>query len=138
MYGFNGLKSIADRKDRTERRRAGRVRCSSLTCQFGDVADLSRSGARVRPSRSAAPLAIDDRADLTFQSPLEPLTVAAKVVWLRKSRLGRAVIGFQFIEPDAHQRCALAELAQVSVDRAYLPPAPTPDRPAARDRRARE
>ena len=90
-----------------------------LSCQLGDVLDLSASGAQVRAKRSTDIAVGNDVAlELRYQEQL--VRVKAAVVWVERRWLKRPTVGLRFIDVPPATASSLTTLALASADRATV------------------
>lgn len=92
-------------EDAKNKRRAGRLRCELMACEFGEILDLSRTGMRVRVKGLSA-YHIGDAYSLTIKGPGATFVVGAKVVWVKKTGLfnsGEMGVEFVQIPPEAQR-----------------------------------
>ncbi|MFM9958029.1 MAG: PilZ domain-containing protein [Phycisphaerales bacterium] len=83
-------------------RKAGRLRCELVTCDLGEVLDLSRSGMRVK-LRKGVIVAHGHEVRIVISAPGSNIEVGAKVVWLKRRGLfsaGEAGIEFTGLNDD--------------------------------------
>jgi hypothetical protein len=91
-------------------RRATRHQTNLLTCQLGDVADISRTGMRIKcPSRP--PVKVDQMLQLKLESTGQRIAVLGRVVWVRRKGLKAYQIGVQFVNVKSSVAAALESLA---------------------------
>ncbi|HVU62931.1 MAG TPA: PilZ domain-containing protein [Phycisphaerales bacterium] len=95
---------------RSEKRRGGRIKCSSLTCELGGVADISSSGMRVHTKKKPATQVGDER-ELTLKCDDEKFVVNAICVWIRVDDRCEFDMGWELKQCDALTRKRLMELA---------------------------
>lgn len=90
-------------------RRADRVVPDGLSCQLGDILDLSETGLRIR-SVGRPRVEVGSQLTLTIASALQKLSVKGQIVWVRKSLLG-GMVGVRFVDTPPALAAALVELA---------------------------
>lgn len=97
----------------SERRRAGRVRCSQTSCQFGPISDFSRTGVKVL---SAKPIKVPAGKTVNLRIACAGVTaiVPARVVANRRGADGRVQTGFEFVDLRPEWANALNELARIA------------------------
>jgi hypothetical protein len=95
---------------RSEKRRGGRIKCSSITCELGHVEDLSACGLRIHTRKKPTSQVGDDR-ELTLKCDDESIVVAATCVWIRVDDRCEFDLGWELREVDALTRKRLMELA---------------------------
>lgn len=99
-----------------ERRQGKRFRVESVTCNLGEIVDLSGFGARIRCEENPR-ASVGQVLQLTLRSPRRPMRVMSDVV--RVSRLGRRIeIGVRFLALEPGIRAELHELARGETRRA--------------------
>jgi hypothetical protein len=92
------------------RRRHGRVRCDGITCDLGDVIDVSASGLQVAVGRIQIPLGTD--LTLTLDGPDGPIQV--RVIVLRCEKVGRGFeLGLKFHSLSREAARGLATIARI-------------------------
>jgi len=94
----------------TEQRRAGRLTCQRLTCELGEVLDVSASGVRIA-TRSWSGLRPGDSTQLTLRTNNGAVMVEAMVMWARKVGLRKRQVGLRFINIDERTRRQLWAMA---------------------------
>jgi hypothetical protein len=94
-------------------RKAGRVVCERVRCDWGEVLNASASGMRIlaRARRLPDP---GRAAVLTVQGPDRPFSVVARVVWSKQRNWGRREVGVQFVEVSPMARAQLMRMAEVA------------------------
>ena len=99
-----------------ERRQGARFRVESVTCNLGDIVDLSGFGARIRCEDNPR-VSVGQVLQLTLRSPRRPMQVMSEVV--RVSRLGRRTeIAVRFLALQPGIRAELHQLARDDAKRA--------------------
>ncbi len=91
-------------------RRASRVASEGLTCQMGQIVDLSETGLRLRSS-SRIKLEVGSQLKLTIASSMQRVSVTGQVVWVRNSLL-KGSAGIRFVDTPPAVARALVELAR--------------------------
>lgn len=99
-----------------EKRRAGRVRCSLTTCQFGEVVNISRTGLRVQSRRPIRPLPPGASVNLKIKSAGCMMVVTARPVHVRPRSDGMFDVGFQFVGVPEERAKDLMDLARIAFD----------------------
>ncbi|MBX3403588.1 MAG: PilZ domain-containing protein [Phycisphaeraceae bacterium] len=99
----------------SDRRRGGRLVCEGLTCQFGHVADLSCTGAKVF-SKKLPPMEVGDVAQVRFSGLGPEFVLPAQLVRLIK-RPDCFECGFRFWSLNEVQSRTLGQMARVAADR---------------------
>lgn len=94
------------------RRVAGRIRCNGITCSYGDVLDISKSGMKIGGKRAN----LENGASIEFMlNGLDgPVMLRAKVVWVRPAEARKFEAGLELIEPTPEAMLALVNLARAS------------------------
>ncbi len=87
-----------------QNRRHGRVQCEMLTCQIGEVINLSASGVMLK-GRGTSEYATDSRVQLDLKCLDHKLSATARVAWLRQDEKAFRM-GMEFVDltPDQAQR----------------------------------
>lgn len=87
-----------------QNRRHGRVQCEMLTCQLGEVINLSASGVMVRGHGTTEHQA-DDRVQLDMKCLDHSLSATARVAWMKQENK-TFQLGMEFVDltPDQAQR----------------------------------
>lgn len=103
----------------TNRRQLGRVKCASMSCQFGPVSDLSKSGLRVLTKR---PMVLPEGAatHLRLTCAGQTMVVAARPTYSRPRADGLCDTGFMLIglsEEGSRALIALARTAAMADER---------------------
>jgi hypothetical protein len=94
------------------RRNNGRIRCHGITCSYGDVLDVSMSGLRIGGKR--ANLESGASLEFTLNGIAGPVTLKAKVVWVRPADSRQFEAGLELIEPSSEVKRALIDLARAT------------------------
>ncbi len=94
----------AGHDDPDQRRRHGRVACELLSCQLGEVVNMSASGVMIR-GKGRANKQTDDRLELDLKCLDHKLHVTARVAWLRQKDKNYEM-GLEFVDlgPDEAQQ----------------------------------
>jgi len=87
-----------------QNRRHGRVQCEMLTCQLGEVVNLSASGVMIR-GKGTTEYTTDSRVQLEMKCLDHKLGATARVAWLKQEDKTFS-IGMEFVDlsPDQAQR----------------------------------
>ena len=96
-----------------ERRRHGRIRTELLTCEHGEVVNLSVGGMKLK-THGEPQIRSGDELDVTLKSLSPDLTVPTKVIWTHHVGDGRYEIGMSFADADPKTLSALQQTAKVS------------------------
>ncbi|MBX3386490.1 MAG: DnaJ domain-containing protein [Phycisphaeraceae bacterium] len=94
----------------TNPRTAVRISTEGLSCQLGDILDLSESGMRIR-TIGRPRLDRGSRFKFTVASSMQRLAVTGQVVWIRRG-LFKGMIGIRFVDAPPALCKALVELAR--------------------------
>ncbi len=94
-------------------RKHGRVKSPTITCELGDVIDISASGMKVRASAKPT-FKAGDVTKVTIQGINRPFAVAARFAWSRRNSLFKWTLGFQFDTLSDEARQELLEIARIS------------------------
>lgn len=97
--------------EHTDRRKAGRLRCSGLACSLGEVTDLCASGMRVRSTKA---ISLGRNGLVTLSVDDLSLTLRARIAWSRQTGRKAFEAGLEFVELDGEQRRTLAEIARMT------------------------
>lgn len=92
------------------RRRHGRIRCDGITCELGDVLDVSASGMHVNIGRNQVPIGAD--IAFTIHGPDGPVAVRAIVLRCQKTRSGHE-LGLKFHSLTHEAARDLATIARI-------------------------
>jgi hypothetical protein len=101
------------------RRRAGRLVCDGLECQYGLIADLSGTGMRML-SKKLPPMDVGEVAKIRFTGLGDGTVLPAQLVRLIKKKDGWFEAGFKFWSLDEVQIRQLGNLARIAADRRTL------------------
>lgn len=107
---YTGGRGTAAGVSRSEKRRGGRIRCSSMTCQFGTVADISSCGIRVHCKRKPG-VQVGDAGNLILKAEESQITIRAICVWIRVDDNCEFDMGWELPDTDAFTRRKLMHLA---------------------------
>lgn len=99
-------------------RRHGRVRIEETNVSLGKVLDLSRSGMRIRTSRSIKAGHPPIHIALTVDG--EKFKIQCKVAWSEKHGLFKRLVGLEFQDLDSHAARRLAELARTAASNSAM------------------
>ena len=91
-----------------QRRRHGRVSCEMLSCQFGEVMNLSASGAKVQ-GKGEPKHAVDDRVGIELTCLEHRLNITSRVAWIQPNESGYGM-GLEFVDLTAEQAQRVREL----------------------------
>lgn len=97
----------------SERRRAGRVRCSGTRCQFGPIVDFSRTGIKV-VTKKAVKVPEGKSVNLQIDAVGARMVVPGRVVNNRRRADGQYETGFAFVGVDERWTEALAMMARIA------------------------
>lgn len=109
------------KEEREERRHGGRLPCEMVRCQFGKLADLSGTGARV-VTRSPRRLRVGQPVLLKMRWCAGVTQLPAKTARVLRRRSMRWEVGFEFDSLDAEQREALGMLMKTAAARCVIGP----------------
>ncbi len=104
-------KSIAD-----NRRRQGRIRVHGIGTSLGKVLDVSAGGARLRAGRTVPPEG--SAIELAIDTIDGPITLKARIAWVKRTGFLSSEIGVEFVEIDAVARRAITNIAMNSASEA--------------------
>lgn len=91
-------------------RRAGRFIAAGVTCQLGEVTDLSARGMRIR-HKGFGWYRVGETVKLKLDTLDIKLQVHARICWIRKVRLGVYEFGLEFMEMSPEELSMLWDLA---------------------------
>ncbi len=106
-----------------QKRRHGRVQCEMLSCQIGEVVNLSASGVMIK-GKGTSEYQTDDRVHLDLKCLDHKLHATARVAWLKQEDRTFS-LGLEFVDltPDQAQRIRellpIAAAVQTISDDAY-------------------
>ncbi len=96
-----------------ERRRAGRIKTLKVSCEWGQVADISSTGLRVI-HRGSRPVPENTDATITIRSPLSTFSIQVQVIRVTKLGFRKWQLGLHIIEADDLARAELCTLARAA------------------------
>ncbi len=99
-----------------ESRGCGRLRCELMSCDLGEVADISASGMRVKSKRKP-PVTVGERMKLAIHTDGVRTVIMAEVVWLKKQGWFRHELGLRFLDVGISTRILLDQAVSYSVQR---------------------
>lgn len=99
-----------------DRRRAGRIRCTLTTCQYGTIVNLSKTGLRVTTRRAIPPLPVGASVNLCITAAGQSMVVPARPVHNRPRPDGMYDVGFQFVGLTERTCRELIQLARTAWD----------------------
>ena len=99
-------------REAEQRRRHGRVACELLSCQFGEIVNLSASGTMIRGKGAAAHQA-EDRIGLDLKCLDHQLHLSARIVWLRQDEKTYQM-GLEFVDMSPDQAQQIRELLPIA------------------------
>ena len=103
----------------SDRRRGGRLVCEGITCQYGQVADLSCTGMKLL-TRKLPQIEVGTKAVMRFTGINVDVLLPAELTRVTKRKDGWFDCGFRFPDLDTRQRATLAQLARIAADRRVL------------------
>lgn len=95
---------------RSEKRRGGRIACSALTCEVGEVRDLSSTGIKVHSKKKPKVVAGEER-DLTLRAEDETAAVRVRCMWVRVDDACEFDSGWELVGADGALKRRLMEMA---------------------------
>ncbi len=95
-----------------QNRRHGRVQCEMLTCQFGEVANLSASGVMIKGKGNCS-LKVDARTHLDMKCLDHDLKINARVAWLDQDPHAYCM-GLEFVDITSDQAQRVRELLPIA------------------------
>jgi c-di-GMP-binding flagellar brake protein YcgR len=114
------MSSTTDRDKPADRRRAGRVRCTLTSCQFGEVLNISRTGMRVLSRKLVPTMPPGKSVQLAINAAGQTMVVAGRPVHNRPTPEGLFEVGFQFVDITEAQERELIDLARIAFDGVIL------------------
>ena len=102
-----------------DRRRSPRIQTAILSCELGQVLDISRKGIRITATQSPPRFQIGTQIGLLLSSPTDALDLAARVVRIRNVA-GRYEIALDFAPMTDAQADAIDALARTGSTRSAL------------------
>jgi hypothetical protein len=93
-----------------ESRRAERHRTNLLSCDLGDVVDISNTGMRLRCA-SKPPVRSGQVLTIKLQSAQVRLPIAGQVVWIKRKGLKTYEVGLRFVNMTRSLKAAVESLA---------------------------
>lgn len=95
----------------SNKRRHSRIRAETVTCQLGDVTEISAAGMRIRcskkPENKPGEIVV-----LNVQGVNGPFTVKARFAWSRRQGLFQHVAGFELLDVGERVRKELLAIAR--------------------------
>lgn len=107
---YSGGRGTTNGVVRSEKRKGGRIRCSTMTCELGQVLDLSPTGVRL-VSKTKPEFVAGDTRSLTLKAEEHELELRGKCVWVRVNQDCEYEVGFEFLHSTAAMRSKLVEMA---------------------------
>jgi hypothetical protein len=95
---------------RRDGRRARRYQSNVLSCDLGQVVDISRTGMRVRCA-SKPPIKLGQTLPLSVQSQEQRVRVSAVPVWIKRRGLRSHQVGLRFVNITLSMSAALEAMA---------------------------
>jgi hypothetical protein len=102
---------MSTKSNGSNKRRHGRIKADTVSCQFGDIVDISSAGMRIR-CRKKPENRVGDVVTLTVQGVNGPFTVKAKFAWSRRDGLFRHLAGFELLDVGERVRAELLAIAR--------------------------
>lgn len=94
-------------------RRSGRVMCDGVRSSWGEITNVSASGARIIARREVTPKQ-GETAVLIIQGLDGPFELLGKVVWITKRNWGKRELGVQFVDVQPAARHGLNRLGEMA------------------------
>jgi len=114
LFGPDELAERAKRGD--DRRRSPRMQNAVVTCELGQIMEISRHGARVRSQRRPG-LAAGTEFEVELSAPTDGMTARAVVVRVDAVKGGRFDLSFEFVGLGDEDRVALENLSRCGKQR---------------------
>ena len=95
---------------RSEKRRGGRIACSTMVCEIGAVLDLSATGMRIHAKKRPT-AEVGQERDLTLRAEEETITVRARCMWVRVDDACEFDMGWELVGADGAVKRRLMEMA---------------------------
>ncbi len=99
---------------RSNQRRVGRWGVDGLSCNKGEIIDLSVRGMRIRTKRAWV---VGQRREIVLSSRRTRLVIPARCVWARRDGLFSWTIGLAFDAANVEQLTVAGELALIHAAR---------------------
>lgn len=107
---YVGGRGVAAGVARSEKRRGGRIACSALTCDHGEVRDLSSTGIKVH-SKKKPKTAAGEEQELTLRAEDETVAIRARCMWVRVDDGCEFDSGWELVGADAALKRRLMQMA---------------------------
>ena len=91
-------------------RRAPRHETNLVSCEIGEVADLSATGMRIN-CQTRPPVRIGQVIPIRLKSQQQRIDVSALIVWIKRSGLRRCTVGLKFVNISTSLSAAIESLA---------------------------
>lgn len=102
------------------RRRAERIQTAILSCELGQILDISRKGLRISAAPNRPRPATGQQLSLSISSPTDALDLVAKVIRVRPIGMGRFELALDFAPMTDAQADAIESLARIGSTRAAM------------------
>ncbi len=107
---YSGGRGTTSGVVRSEKRKGGRIRCSTMVCEHGSVIDLSPTGVRVL-AKTKPDFVCGDTRSMTLRAEEHELELRGKCVWIRVNERCEYEAGFEFLHVTPAIRRTLVEMA---------------------------
>ncbi len=107
---YVGGRGVAAGVARSEKRRGGRIACSALICDHGEVRDLSSTGIKVH-SKKKPKTAAGEVQELTLRAEDETVAIRARCMWVRVDDGCEFDSGWELVGADAALKRRLMQMA---------------------------
>lgn len=102
------------------RRRAERIQTAILSCELGQILDISRKGLRISAAQNRPRPAAGQQLSLSISSPTDALDLVARVIRVRPMGTGRFELALDFAPMTDAQADAIEALARTGSTRAAM------------------
>lgn len=104
-------KSGKSRKPGVERRRSERLATNTLSCKFGEVADISITGMKIRCQKKP-PIKVGQYLEAKLESNSHRLPVSVQVIWIRRKGFKGYEVGVKFVNIKKSLQAAIESLGK--------------------------
>lgn len=112
MISHGGVVGPDENAQGPNARRGGRLRVCGVTSDLGPVADLSASGMRVKVKGKPR---LHEQLIVQVSAGGQPVTLAARIVWMKRAGLWRHEIGLEFVDMTEDQQRQIRELVRTGM-----------------------
>lgn len=97
-----------------EKRGKGRIPAGVISCELGEVVDLSESGVRIK-RRGGVDLKEGGTTMLTLRGPAQTITCPCRVAWVKKAGWFHVDLGLEFLDMSEGFSRSLRQLSMASI-----------------------